>query len=66
MTVVKESKLQEALEGLKQVSFLQVGELLSFLMCQRLPYGIGTKAGERLEWRAMRSSHTSTKIRGRH
>jgi len=42
MTVVKESKLQEALEGLKEVSFLQLRELLSFLMCQRLPYGIST------------------------
>ena len=33
---------------LKQVSLPELEGLLSLLMCQRLPYGIDTKAGERL------------------
>jgi len=65
-TVVKESKLQEAIEGLKAEKFPSVRRAAKFLDVPETPYGIGIKAGERLEWRAMKSSNTLTKIRRRY
>jgi len=66
MTVVKESKLQEALEGLKAGKFPSVRRAAKFFDVPETTLRNRYKGRRKTRWRAMRSSNTSTKIRRRH